>query len=840
MIDKISIFYISKTLLLKNFIISLILSDLSLILAKFFFSINILKNKLIENKILFFYNKADFFKYSEKKINNNKRLNKIQIDQIKILLQKLIKIILVNIPKYIRENSDFNFLLISFGLKVESIHSNFLKFWGKIVLCKVIECIIIINKEKKIFYQNFLLVNYFIFYFLRKNINYIYLNQEFLYFIKISFFSLLWNIKNIYKNYLDIIDDRHLIKQNNNLVLLKWIFKKKKTSFYSADRILIRRFFVLHLIFKKLFNKNAFYINYYIWIFYNLFIQIFSEKFLFSELSVLTFNKLLLIKKKIFENKNSNFYFRINKFFCVRYMILNYNKLQYICELEVNYHRKILKWNIFYILLGLDQFDLNEKVFRSFICKIFTTSNIVTIVRQDFLKNKRKKKIIKEIIYFFDFIKKIQPLSCSIFIFSKVIFKDLCLIPIFLKKKCSVIFFNFIKLNTKELFNKRCIINFFYLNFIPNIFKIINLYSKKHTKLFYNIHKRYLLNINSNQDIFFKIFAWNFIQIKLINFSNSIYINPALISVYFFLLFINCNSFINYLYFRLNFFFYITISYLFRNTKILENKIMIIPICKIIFLIFLKIVNIIFFNIQTLNLKIKGVVLIFYKIKHIVNSIFFDANLEFKFLQFFFYIILKILLNLYRLNIYSLNIHNNISFLDLEKVKWKKPLFLLNIIKNFTRFFKKKAGSVSNTIKAIFIFYFRCIMLNYTKFLKKNLNNLTNLGYIKTQVHGLYGHILTRTKRFPKRFPKKFLNSFLLLDAIFFKEKNNLFLENKSNKIKQNEINNIIKLITYNLPSKSCVFEILKIRNMLNYSSKDSIKLTFNPKKKRLLDLFFW
>nr|UXY88508.1 hypothetical protein Cry52Nrm3_p147 [Cryptomonas curvata] len=235
MLKSISVFYITKALLLKNCIIFLIIIDLTLILLKFFIRLEKTEYSIILNKILDFYNihrtEYSYLKFLKNK-NEKKIPNDMRIDNLVILIQKIIKVICFYIPESVYDDSDFYFLLLSYIIKTELIYLNFFRFWGKLILIKLVNKCFLTNLKKKMNVQHYMSLDNCIFYLFQRFFKYKHVNRELLFYTKISISSLLLKLKFNSKHNIEEIN-RNKFRIQTNLILVKNRVKKIKIRFIS-------------------------------------------------------------------------------------------------------------------------------------------------------------------------------------------------------------------------------------------------------------------------------------------------------------------------------------------------------------------------------------------------------------------------------------------------------------------------------------------------------------------------------------------------------------------------------------------------------------------------------
>jgi hypothetical protein len=828
MMKSITVFYIIKAFLLKNCIIFLIIIDLMLILLKFFVQLEKTEYLFILNKILDFYNviQTKYF-YLEFLKNKNKFLDDIRIDNFLILMQKFMKLISIYIPVSIYENSDFYFLLTSYCIKTEIIYLNFFRFWGKLILIKLVKKYFLINLKKKINVQNYKLLDNCIFYLFRKCYKYKNVNKEILFYTNISFISLLLKLKFNSKYTIEKMG-ADIFRLQTNLIIIKNCIKKNKDSLYFVEKILRNSYFFISNTIKRFVKDKKQFINQYVINILNFYSQTFLEKDIFSEFIIFTYNKLTLIKKKFWKIKNFNLLFRLINFVNYKLLILNNKNLNYNYEL---FKCQLLKWNFIYILLGYYQINLNNKKLSFFIVNIIILIFIkIFTIKLKLLKKYKNKINLDNFFFLLNSIDVIKPFVFLSVGLSKMIFVYLSNnFSVYGKKKNFILLNKWIYLNIKSILNRAFSNQLSSSDFVS--FIMIELEKIQFRNFFFNICKIDILNTKETFGNFYNLFLSNLMISKKICFYQLSRCNPRFISIYIFLLLCNGDIIKKNLNCRIMFLFHIKNLQYFKYKTTLKKKNILFNQRN--FLVnFTRVMLIIIIKIQSIYIKINLVILIGQYILETLFYSIFNFKTRYEITSFFFYVILKILLNFHTLEYCSFNTNSCFYFLNSEKVDYKKIFIIFRLINLIIQSYKKiKSNLISEHINTIFSFFFKYRLP--VMFFKKKIFLRIGFFFIHIQNNGN-----DYNTHFPKLLYNKYINMILYLNVLLIKEKNKLFLTNKIIKIQPVDVYKMIKMIKNNISSNSCAFKLFKIKEMIFYTTKNFNVRSLVVKKKKFSKFF--
>ena len=539
-----------------------------------------------------------------------------------------------------------------------------------------------------------------------------------------------------------------------------------------------------------------------------------------------TSKKILFIKNKILKIKKFNWLSHINNYIYLRYFILKNYNIENMNENKVIYYFYILKWNTIYTLSAFFQFHSNKKMLGLFFLKVLILYN--TFCYKSIIKKLYfyiHVQSIKKYFFFLNLTEKIRPLSIWIFFLAKIIYINAFYTNSIFKEK-NILFklFNYTKLNIKLSVSRIFSKNLSYKNLRFFLNKTIDSNLEKIFKLLFNIIKIHLINSNTYENNFCKLFIYTMIKIEKNCFFDLCFIHSE------FIFFLDIKSIIDNKSTIIKFFILNINSFLLINNKNLKKKNMNYYIKKVILFNIVHTLGTVILKIQNLDTKVNLLNLI---INHSLNTIFLNTNLDFYISRFFMYVFLKIVLNFYKIDICSFETCEKNFFYNLKKINWKKPFKCLKSIEILFEFIDANFKKNSKPLKKIFYVFKHKQPTN--NFPNKKFNCFTNFIFIQFQTNGYCNHIITYNK---KSFIRKFMIVLQFYD-IFFKEKNKLFIQTNLIEIKPGVIYQIIKLIKNNIFPKSCVFEIFRIKKMIINWVKTKKKTILNQKKKRLTNLIF-
>nr|UXY88507.1 hypothetical protein Cry52Nrm3_p146 [Cryptomonas curvata] len=347
----------------------------------------------------------------------------------------------------------------------------------------------------------------------------------------------------------------------------------------------------------------------------------------------------------------------------------------------------------------------------------------------------------------------------------------------------------------------------------------------QYINFFYNICKIDVVSSKKTFGNFYTLFLSNLMATKRICFSHLFHFNPRFTSIYIFLTFCNGNTIKKILNCRIIFLFYIKNLHGLKNNNILFKQ-------RKFLVNFTRVLQIIIIKTQSIDIKIYLFILIGQDLLDNLFDIVFNFKTGYYITIFFFYVILKILLNLYKLEYCSFNTDSSFHFIESDNIDCKKPFIIFRLLNLIIKFYKKvNTNLISKHIYKIFNFFLKC-RLSVVFFKKKIINNLI-FSFIGIQNNGNDNCIY-----FSKIVYNKYINMILYLNGFLVKEKNKLFVKNKNIKIKPVELYKIIKIIKNNIPSNSCAFEIFKIKEMISYSGKKFKQQNLTAKKKLFPEFF--
>jgi hypothetical protein len=193
---------------------------------------------------------------------------------------------------------------------------------------------------------------------------------------------------------------------------------------------------------------------------------------------------------------------------------------------------------------------------------------------------------------------------------------------------------------------------------------------------------------------------------------------------------------------------------------------------------------------------------------------------------------LKFLENSCRIHLFRLEIKTDNHLSTLEKINWDKPFKLSELVKKIFQNSNKNINSDFFIDNIIEIFNsFEKEKKIFKKYSETHLIKKTTSLFIQIQMNGNISSLKCNTEI----FLKKGSNFFTLFKSFFFKEKFRDFLRNKTSRIINDNINNLIKIIKQNGPPKTSVFIILNVRKITVYRKK---KIKDEEKKRNLIKIF--
>nr|UXY87505.1 hypothetical protein 1634Bnrm3_p138 [Cryptomonas sp.] len=847
MLNAKSIFYLLKALLSIDFVILPILIEVTTLVSEIY---NFYETKIKGfslGKYFPFYHELPFkvlyskVKKEEKKKNS---LKIIKIDRFKVIIQKIIDFIFSQIPSLLHSNSDYIYLLTSYGIKVDCIFVNFFRFCGKIIFSKVLEKVVFNGQNKDLIIKNSSIVIKYFFFFIQKNRKYRDICEELHIFTELSTLSLILKIIYNIKSFKKKVKIKKMYNdRKSSLIFLKWHIKKKRISFFLKKELTLKKYLHLNIINMFFFGNNQY--NYSkLKSFSNFFRNIFWEKQLVSEISNLLIDKLIIMKEKFFRRYELFIFNKINVFMNIKYLVSIKKNFDEFLTITRFYFKKIPIWNIFFIFLGFLNQDLENLL-------IYFQNTLDSILKVDIFYDNRKISFFQptniECIWSaLNSFLILKPFSSILIIFWQIFFENINTntsksgISISAKKSLEylcklteIVRFTLNRKYTIHVYSDRFVLLIIKLGkkdnniikyLIDCILKTHSIYyldTQEHLTLFLNffykiitIQKKYIGYAKQNHIIsssknIFLLFSKRYVFESSMKFSFQLLYTFAslprfltkrkkLNKLWYFSIKNKSNNFDRTLVVLM----YLILTFMTKTQKNMFKTDLLILFCSILKNEVVNIMN------QT--------------VKNIILNVFFNVISK-------FYIQASRSQSLIIGFMFS-------SLLKREKIIWEKNFVLYELVVLFFSAINRTSISVSNTLNIQRILSFLSGIVDKEESItrKKNLYSIILFKFIEVQSNGIKIDIL------PLDGPLLNHNNEILLfkNKLFLEEKSRLFLDNNSVNCKPINTHKIIRIIKTNLQMGSSIFMLFHLRDVIVNFNKNVRYLMKYNKKSSLAKVF--